>query len=96
MKRSILVHLPSLGSRKELHGFIWIQNDKQLKAISLAEVGAGGGGRGDNPFSKPYRYVLPQSVWFLRRCGLKTGIDFAHFGLESGMVFEGTKEVYAV
>ena len=25
---------------------------------------------------------------------LKTGIDFAHFGLESGMVFEGTTEVY--
>ena len=25
------------------------------------------------------------------RCfGLKTGIHFAHFGLESGMVFEGT------
>ena len=22
------------------------------------------------------------------------GIDFAHFGLESGMVFEETKEVY--
>ena len=29
---------------------------------------------------------------FLRRFGLKTGIDFAHFGLESGMVFEGTTE----
>ena len=26
----------------------------------------------------------------MRRFGLKTGIDFAHFGLESGMVFEGT------
>ena len=31
---------------------------------------------------------------FLRRFGLKTGIHFAHFGLESGMVFEGTTEVY--
>ena len=29
----------------------------------------------------------------LRRFGLKTGIDFAHFGLESGMVFEGTRSV---
>ena len=27
-----------------------------------------------------------------RRFGLETGIDFAHFGLESGMVFEGTTE----
>ena len=26
--------------------------------------------------------------------GLKTGIYFAHFGLESGMVFEGTMGVY--
>ena len=31
---------------------------------------------------------------FLGRFGLKTGIDFAYFGLESGMVFEGTAEVY--
>ena len=29
-------------------------------------------------------------VGFLRRFGLKTGIRFAHFGLESGIVFEGT------
>ena len=29
---------------------------------------------------------------FLRRFGLKAGIDFAHFGLESGMVLEGTTE----
>ena len=32
----------------------------------------------------------PQRVWFLRCFGLKTGINFAHFGLESGMVFQGT------
>ena len=31
-------------------------------------------------------------VGFLRRFGLKTGIHLAHFGLESGMVFEGTTE----
>ena len=38
--------------------------------------------------------VLPHRVGFLRRFGLKTGIHFAHFGLESGMVFEGTTGVY--
>ena len=32
----------------------------------------------------PYRYVPPQKVWFLRRYGLKTGIDLAYFGLEKG------------
>ena len=32
----------------------------------------------------------PHGVGFFDRFGLKTGIHFAHFGLESGMVFEGT------
>ena len=45
---------------------------------------------GGTPLYKPYRYVPPQRVGFLRRFGLKTGIDFAHFGLESGMVYKGT------
>ena len=39
-------------------------------------------------------YVPPQRVWFLRRFGLKTGIDFAPFGQESGMVFEETTGAY--
>ena len=38
------------------------------------------------------RYVPPHRVGFLRRFSLKTGIHFAHFGLQSGMVFEGTTE----
>ena len=36
-----------------------------------------------------YRYVPLQRVSFLRRFGLKMGIDFSHFGLDT--VFEGTK-----
>ena len=44
------------------------------------------------PINKPYMYVLPHLVGFLCRFGLKTGTHFAHFGLESGMVFEGTTE----
>ena len=40
---------------------------------------------------KLYRYVPPHQVGFLHRFGLKTGIHFAHFGLELGVVFEGTK-----
>ena len=43
--------------------------------------------RGGTPLYKPYRYEPPQRVWFLRRFGLKTGVDFAHFDLESGNVF---------
>ena len=30
----------------------------------------------------------PYRVGFLRRFGVKTGIHFGHFGLESGMLFE--------
>ena len=36
----------------------------------------------------------PHQVEFLRRFGLKKGIHFADFGLESGMVFDGTTGVY--
>ena len=49
---------------------------------------------GSTPLCKSCRYVPPHRVGFLRRFGLKTGIHFAHFGLEMGMVFEGTTEVY--
>ena len=38
--------------------------------------------------------MQPQRVKFLRSIGLKTGLDFAQFGLESGMVFEETTGVY--
>ena len=51
-----------------------------------------GGGGGCTPLYKLYRYVPPHRVRFLRRFALKKGIHFAHFGLESGMVFEGTTE----
>ena len=36
----------------------------------------------------------PHRVRFLRCFGLKMGIHFTHYGLELGMVFEGTKGVY--
>ena len=45
---------------------------------------------GGAPLYKPYRNVPPQKVWFWDLFGLKTGIHFANFGLESCMVFEGT------
>ena len=36
----------------------------------------------------------PHLEGFLRRFCLKTGLNFAHFGLESGMVLEGTTVLY--
>ena len=53
---------------------------------------ARGGGGGGIPLYKQYRYVPPHWVGLLRPFGLKTDLDFAHFGLKSGMVFEGTTE----
>ena len=55
------------------------------------------GGGGGTPLYKKYRYTLPQKVWFLSRFPrfpLKTGKEFAHFGLDSGVVFEETTGVY--
>ena len=49
---------------------------------------------GATPLYKLYRYVPPRCVGFLGLFGLKTGIHFARFGLESGIVFEGTTGVY--
>ena len=49
---------------------------------------------GGTPLYKLYRYVPPHQVEFLLHFGLKTGIRFAHFGLELGMVFEGTTGLY--
>ena len=49
---------------------------------------------GGTPLYKQYRYVSPQMVWFLSRFGLRTGVDFDHYGLKSGMVFKGTTGAY--
>ena len=38
--------------------------------------------------------MQPQGVGFMSRNGLKTGIDFAHFGLELVMDFEEITGVY--
>ena len=51
-------------------------------------------GGGGTPLYKLYGYVPSQRVWFMSRFGLKTGIDFDHFSLKSGMVFKGTTTAY--
>ena len=64
---------------------------KDQSAWTFHVSSPGGGG---TLLYNPYRYVLPHRVGFLRCFDLKTGIHFAHFGLESCMVFEGTYGVY--
>ena len=56
----------------------------QVMKKGCEAIFSGGGGGGGPPLYKPYRYVLPHRVGFLRRFCLKTGIDFADFRLESG------------
>ena len=72
----------------------WRKCKKQCHARANFKFSPGVGEGEDTPFRKSYSYVPLQKVRFLCRFGLKTGIDFAHFGLESGMVFEGTTGVY--
>ena len=50
--------------------------------------------RGVLSYICPSGYLPPQRVGILRRFDLKTGIGFAYFGLESGMVFDETTGVY--
>ena len=69
--------------------FMFLENKdhhKKRLVISILSSSTPAG----TPLFKPYRYVPPQRVEFSGLFGLKTDIDFAHFGLESGMVFEGT------
>ena len=65
---------------------------QRVKTKPKPEPSSGPPGGGETPLYKPYKYVPPHWLGFLRRFGLKTGIHFAYFGLESGMVFEGTTE----
>ena len=62
-----------------------------MSRVWLSKPPKGGGG---TPLYKLYKYVPPHQVEFLRCFGPKKGIHFADFGLESGMVFEGTTGVY--
>ena len=60
----------------------------------LQARGGRGGGAGGTPLNELCKYVPPHRVGFLHRFGLKTGIHFAHFGLESSVVFKGTAGLY--
>ena len=77
----------SLAFRK-LQRYFCLQ-DKYIKSSSPPPRPRPPGG------ARPYISYIggdPHRVGFLRRFGRKTGIHFAHFGLESGMVFEGATD----
>ena len=61
------------------------------KCLNLLHDNAPGGE--GTPLYKLYRYVPLHLVGFVGRFGLKMGlIHFAHFGLESGVVFGELRE----
>ena len=65
--------------------WLFISMVQKTHRLLLKRSGCGGGG-GVLRLSKPNRNVPPHRVGFLSCFGLKTGIHFTHFGLESGMV----------
>ena len=65
----------------DFQGPVSIDSDRILKTLNSSPGG------GVLPYISLYRYVPPQRVWFLSRFGLKTGIDFANYGLKSRIVF---------
>ena len=69
-------------------------NGAESTQAFVKEIGVvvGRGGGGVLRLNKPNRNVPPHRVGFLSCFGLKTGIHFTHFGLESGMVSEGATE----
>ena len=72
---------------------IEISRRHSISLLTISSIGLGGGG-GVLPYISHIGMCHPQTVWFLGLFGLKTGIHFAHFGPESGMIFEGTTGVY--
>jgi len=60
--------------------------------LGVAEIIVGSLPGGGTLLHLPHRYLPPQRVWFLRRFGLKTGLDFTYFGQSSGMVFGEIRE----
>ena len=52
------------------------------------------GGGGASPLFKPYEYVPPQRVRFLRRFWSENRYRLCPFSLESGLNFEKTTGVY--
>ena len=81
-----------MGLSSSYSNFPTLRMDIRICDWSVCLFKARGGGV--LPYVSHNGYVPPHRVGFLRRFGLKTVTEFAHFGLESGMVFEETTEVY--
>ena len=61
-------------------------------SVSHVRISVPGGGYcAVLPYTSHIGMCRPKGFDYLRRFGLKTGLDFAHFGLESGMVYEGLR-----
>ena len=69
-------------------------SQRKMPMHTILRTGPGWGVGGGICVYKLHGYVPPQRVWFFSCFGLKTGIDFDHYGLHSGMVFKGTTGAY--
>ena len=79
----------SLAAAEQADDKVWQLNATvlvgQAEGKFQSEINPWGGG-GSTPLHKPHRYVPPKRVWFLG--------PYAHFGLESGIVFKRTTGEY--
>ena len=87
-------YLSLFTHRREMFAVFMLLENKDHHKKSLFISIPSSSTPGGTPLFKPYRYVPPQRVEFSGLFGLKTDIDFAHFGLESGMVFGNYRSVY--
>ena len=75
--------------------FLVLNNTNSDEIVTALANSVQLGPRGVFPLHNLYRYVLLHLEGFLRLFVWKrTGIHFAHFGLESGIVFGGTMGLY--
>ena len=75
---------------KGVEGGFGANNKENHNCLGILQVYA----RHSVGFNAALVCAAPKGMVFFCRFGLKTGIDFAHFGLESGMVYEGFTVAY--
>ena len=92
--QALLWTVQRLLSRQSVATKVSVVDGFVVRFIIQTLTGACPRGGGGTPLYELYRYVPPQRVWFSSRFGLKTGVDFDHYGFKSCMVFKGTTGAY--
>ena len=89
------LHHSSFRKALFIHSCVQAWRNLQISFPNEPDISGPGGG-GALPYISYIGMCRPKGygLWFLSRFGLKTGIDFDHYGLKSGMVYKGTTGAY--